>query len=168
MIAFLFGAIGKIYDDITDLHIYIHPHIDLTLRICIAALYAAIAYNDFSFALITTIFAITTNGVDSPYWSTFALIGGLLCITAFILDNTAVDWILFSGVAIGGAIIANIEDSTFPEETSIAKIASRIIGVLIISIILLFPIDINYIRKLLEICIGGLVISIPTEIFMLY
>jgi hypothetical protein len=167
MIAFLFGAIGKIYDDITDLHIYIHPHIEWILRILIVALYVAIAYNDIPFALITTIFAITTNGVDSPYWSAFTLIGALSCISAFMIDNTDVDWLIFSGIAIGGILIANIEDSTFPEETSIAKIASRIIGALIIGIILLMPIDITYIVKLLEICMGGLVISIPTEIFML-
>ena len=163
---FLFGAIGKIYDDIVDLHIYIPSAAEIALQAILIILYIASAYNDFSFALITTIFALTTYGVDTPYWRLYSIIGIALC---FIAPGHVV-WPLFTILTIGGIIVTNLEDVTFPEEVSVKKAITRIIGLLFLTMILpiIHDLDILYLTKLVLIILGALIISIPTQIFMLY
>lgn len=178
--SFLFGCIGKIIDDIDDNKLNINPFILDTLKSLNICLFTLASQNDFLFLFSTFILSLFGAGIDNNYWKSFIFISLFLSIIYFSpIDN----WPLF--ILILGLIIIStrIEEDIFPEEFSIKKLFTRILGFILFAAIYFISIpgilskisnysihttNINYIRKLILIGLGGLSISVISQIYFLW
>jgi hypothetical protein len=180
LFSYLFGCIGKIIDDIDDNKLNINPFILDTLKSLNICLFTLASQNDFLFSFSTFILSLFGAGIDNNYWKSFIFISLFLSIIYFSsIDNFPL-FILIMGIII---ISTRIEENTFPEEFSIKKLFTRILGFIIfitiyfisssefltkISNYSIQTTNINYIRKLILIALGGLSISIISQIYFLW
>ncbi len=180
LFSFLFGSIGKIVDDIDDNKLNINPFIIEALKSLNICLFTLASTNDFLFSFSTFILSLFGAGIDNNYWKSFILISLFLSIIYFSeIDNLPL-FILIIGVII---FSTHFEEKLFLEEFSTKKLLTRIIGFIFFIIIyfILSPkglskisnysiqtTNINYIFKLILIALGGLIISIFSQIYYLW
>ena len=173
--SFIVGAIGKIIDDIEDLDIKINPIIIDTLKSITISSYTLISYNDFAFAIISLFISLFTYGIDTTFWKSFIVLSLFLSIQSYI-TNTYIYYPFVIFFIIIGIIVSNIEDRMFKEEKSYKKLYSRFIGLIGLCIIYLSPIlsylelwfgNIIFLEKIIMICIGGLFVSIISQVIQL-
>ena len=176
---FLIGATGKFIDDIDDNNIQFNLYFKECLKSVNIVLFTLVSKNDFLFSFATFILSIFGAGIDTYYWKSFIAISLFLSILYFSLDN---NWTLFFFIIILIIISSHFEEKQFPEEFSIKKLFTRIIGFIFFLSILYIPIsdllskifnysiyipNIIYIRKLILIALGGLSVSIISQIYFL-
>lgn len=162
--AFLVGVSGKVIDEIDDQQLKINEPFTQALKSLNICLLTLASRNDFLFALSTLILALCGAGVDTYYWKSFIVVGIVLSTIYFsAVQISAAYWLLFIFMV---GIITHVEEAAFPEEYSIKKLISRVSALIVCGAIFLLPgIFIpNYIRKLILIAIGGLVVSIISQI----
>jgi hypothetical protein len=174
----LIGVIGKLYDDIEDLHIDTTPFVKDTLKSLTIMFYALISYNDFAFSLTTFFITLLTRGIDNSFWKSFLIPSFILCIISYFSSNSINYIFLFIAIC-SMIIVSNIEDKLYPEEYSYKKLITRVIGLIgFIGVLYLYKMDIikniiegygnfEYIEKIIYICIGGLIISNLSQVYNL-
>lgn len=174
---FLIGISGKIIDEIDDQQLNFNQFFTHSLKSLNICLFTLASKNDFLFSFSTLILSIFGAGVDTFYWKSFIIVSIFLSIIYFShIDN----WPLF--IFILGLIIIStrVEENTFPEEYSIKKLICRILGLIIFTTMLFIPnifkkynifystTNITYIRKLILIALGGLIVSVFFQIYFLF
>lgn len=176
ILPFLIGATGKIIDDIDDIHLPISSLFKESLKTINVCLFTLTGQNDFLFSFSTLILSVFGAGIDTDYWKSFIFVSLILCIIYFSpIDN----WPLFI-LIISVILVSTIfEENQFPEEFSIKKLITRLLGFIVFLGVLIIPgtkicnysfktTNINYIRKLILIALGGLFISIIFQIYFLW
>lgn len=176
IIPFLIGFSGKIVDEIDDQNLSINNFFTESLKSLNMCFFTLASKNDFLFSFSTLILSLFGAGIDTLYWKSFITISIFLSILYFSqIDN----WPLFIVILITIIISTRAEENSFPEEYSVKKLLSRIIGLIFFSGTLLLPIilkkynisvsttNITYIRKLILIALGGLIASIFFQIYFL-
>lgn len=174
---FLIGISGKIIDEIDDQKLNISNIFIQSLKSLNVCLFTLASKNDFLFSFLTLILSLFGAGIDTFYWKSFIIISIFLSIIYFsAIDN----WSLFIFIISIIIISTHFEENSFPEEYSIKKLISRVLGLIILSGILLIPkilkkydiyystTNITYIRKLILIALGGLIASIFFQIYFLF
>jgi hypothetical protein len=174
---FLTGFTGKIIDEIDDQKLNSSPILKEILKSLNICLFTLTCNNDFLFSFSTLILSVFGAGIDTEYWKSFIVISILLSIINYSqIDNFPL--LLFILLLI--IISTRIEDNSFPEEYSTKKLLSRIFGLVCIAVLYFLPTilkknnivinttDINYIRKLILIALGGLTISICFQLYYLF
>lgn len=174
---FLIGASGKIIDEIDDNKIHINSLVYESLKSINICFYTVSCKDDFLFSFSTFILSLFGAGIDTIFWKSFVFIGLFLSIIYLSpIDN----WPLFIAIILLIIVSTQFEENKFPEEFSIKKLISRIFGLCCLILILSLPhilkkydiifstTNINYIRKLILIAIGGLVVSIISQIYFLW
>jgi hypothetical protein len=176
IIPFFIGFTGKIIDEVDDQKLNFDPLFKETLKSLNVCLFTLTSKNDFLFAFSTLILSLFGAGIDTYYWKSFIAISILLSIIYY----TSVDnWPLFILVLSLIILSTRIEENSFPEEYSVKKLLSRIFGLLCIGLFYFVPTilkkydislnttDVNYIRKLILIALGGLLASIVFQLYFL-
>lgn len=174
---FLIGVFGKIIDEIDDNKLNTNTFLYESLKSLNICFYTLACKNDFLFAFSTFILSIFGAGIDTFFWKTFIIIGLILSIIYLTpVDN----WPLFILIISIIIISTHIEEKSFPEEFSIKKLITRIVGLILLSVIYFIPniskifnysittTNITYISKLILIALGGLFISIISQIYFLW
>ena len=183
MYALLTGIFGKIYDDIIDCHIQHIPAILIeSLKGLVITFTVLACIGDVSFSILITAFALATYGVDNEFWASFAVIGLVMILSTGFNEFSTNPFVLALFI-IASIIIANWEDRAFPEEYSKKKLIIRSLGFIVfIGAWFILPYivstnavnsiinigDIDFIYKSMEVVIGGLAISICSQIYGLY
>jgi hypothetical protein len=174
---FLIGATGKFIDEIDDNKLRINSLLYESLKSMNICFYTLSCKDDFLFTFSTFILSLFGAGIDTIFWKSFIFIGLFLSILYISpIDNLP----LFIAIIILIILSTQYEENKFPEEFSIKKLISRIFGLVSLSIILSLPYilkkydiifsttNINYIRKLILIALGGLSVSIISQIYFLF
>jgi hypothetical protein len=175
---FLIGFSGKIIDDNDDQKLNLNQVLIQSLQSLNVCLFTLTSKDDFLFSFSTLILSIFGAGVDTYYWKSFILISIFLSIHYFSpVDN----WPLFILIITVIIISTHLEENSFPEEYSIKKLISRVLGLIVFSGVLILPPillkkydivistpNITYIRKLILIGLGGIVDSIFSQLFFLF
>lgn len=180
--AILFGSIGKIIDDIDDLNIIQFPFLKECLKNIHIMLFTILCSGDFTFSFISLSLALFGAGVDNIYWRSFIIVSFILSIMYYShIENIKLVLLIIVIIVIS----TRVEEKIYTEEFSISKFISRIIGFAILCSLYFIPSkyyisaifgdnyyievkNINYISKLLLIAIGGLGISVITQIYLLF
>ena len=171
------GISGKIIDELIDNNISSNPiYLDVLKSIHIS-LFTLTAKNDFLFSFSTLILSLFGAGVDTNFWKSFIALSFIFSILYLSpVDN----WSLFIFILLLITYFTHIEEKTFQEEYSIKKLLFRVLALIFFTGIYLLPFivkkynfiiittNINYIRKLILIAIGGLIISIMYQIYFLF
>lgn len=173
----LIGISGKIIDEIDDQKLNISGIFIQSLKSLNVSLFTLASKNDFLFSFSTLILSLFGAGIDTFYWKSFIIISIFLSIIYFTpVDN----WPLFLAIISIIIISTHFEENSFPEEYSIKKLISRVLGLIIFSGVLFIPTilkkydiyysttNITYIRKLILIALGGLISSIFFQIYFLF
>lgn len=180
----LIGITGKIYDDIEDQKLTINPLITESLKSINLLFYTLTSKSDFMFSLSTFIMAALGAGIDNLFWKSFILIAIILSIISFTTFTTT-NWKFFLVMISIVLILTHIEEQVFPEEYSIKKLISRILGIIIFASIYFIPSsyyiqkifgneyyietgNINYFNKLILVVLGGLITSVISQIYFLF
>lgn len=178
------GITGKIYDDIEDQKLTINPLITESLKSINLLFYTLTSKSDFMFSLSTFIMAALGAGIDNLFWKSFILIAIILSIISFTTFTTT-NWKFFLVMISIVLILTHIEEQVFPEEYSIKKLISRILGIIIFASIYFIPSsyyiqkifgneyyietgNINYFNKLILVVLGGLITSVISQIYFLF
>lgn len=173
---FLIGATGKVIDDIDDINLPIGSLFKESLKSINVCLFTLTGKNDFLFSFATLILSVFGAGIDTDYWKSFIFISLILCILYFSpIDN----WPLFILIISVILVSTIIEEKQCPEEFSFKKLITRLLGFIVFLGVLIIPgtkilnysfqtTNINYIRKLILIALGGLFISIISQIYFLW
>jgi hypothetical protein len=174
---FLIGISGKIIDEIDDQQLQFNELFTYSLKSLNVCLFTLASKNDFLFSFATLILSIFGAGVDTFYWKSFIIVSIFLSIIYFSpVDN----WQLFLFILTIIIITTQIEEYKFPEEYSLKKLISRILGLIVFIIVLFIPkilqkyniyfstTNITYIRKLILIALGGLIVSIFSQLYFLF
>jgi hypothetical protein len=175
----LFGIFGKLLDDIDDNNIIIDLYYKEILKSLNIVLFTLASKDDFLFSFSTFILSIFGAGVDTLYWKSFTYISLFLSILYF---SSNINWPLFILIIIIIIYITHLEENAFPEEISYKKLITRISGFIFFLLLRYLPINsilsvfnytvhinnIEYIHKLILIALGGIFVSIITQIYNLY
>lgn len=177
LFSFLIGATGKIIDEIDDNKLRINSLFYESLKSMNICFYTVSCKDDFLFSFSTFILSLFGAGIDTIFWKSFVFIGLFLSIIYLSpIDN----WPLFIAIILLIIVSTQFEENKFPEEFSIKKLISRIFGLFGLILILSLPhilkkydivfntTNINYIRKLILIALGGLSVSIISQIYFLF
>ncbi len=171
------GALGKIYDDIEDLHIPVNTFIVDSLKALIIASYVLLSYNDLAFSIVTLFMSIFTYGIDNSFWKSFIPLSFFMTILSYYTSDKAICIPLLIFFILFGIILSNIEDRVFKEEASYRKLYTRLGGLIALIIVYFSPIlplihtiipNTLFIEKILLICIGGLFASIISQVLQLH
>ena len=171
------GALGKIYDDIEDLHIPVNTFIVDSLKTLIIASYVLLSYNDLAFSIVTLFMSIFTYGIDNSFWKSFIPLSFFMTILSYYTSDKAICVPLLIFFILFGIILSNIEDRVFKEEASYRKLYTRLGGLIALSILYFSPIlplihtiipNTYFIEKIVLICIGGLFASIISQVLQLH
>lgn len=182
LFSFLVGVTGKVYDDIEDLNLNINDLYKECFKSLNIVFYTIACRNDFMFSFATLCLALFGAGVDNNYWKSFAIISLILSILYFSKPDNIPLFILIILLII---ISTRIEETVYTEEFSIRKLLSRILGLLIFILILFVPSsfyiqkifgneyyietsNLLYIRKLILIAVGGLMVSVISQLYFLF
>lgn len=177
---FLIGASGKIIDEIDDNNLNINSLLYESLKSINICFYTLSCKNDFLFSFSTFTISLLGAGIDTLFWKSFVFIGLFLSILYLSpIDN----WPLFILITTIIIISTRIEENAFPEEFSIKKLLTRLVGFIFFAGIFflssseylskicnysIHTTNITYIRKLILIAMGGLCISIISQIYFLF
>ena len=171
------GALGKIYDDIEDLHIPVNTFIVDSLKALIIASYVLLSYNDLAFSIVTLFMSIFTYGIDNSFWKSFIPLSFFMTILSYYTSDKAICIPLLIFFILFGIILSNIEDRVFKEEASYRKLYTRLGGLIALSILYVSPIlplihtiipNTLFIEKIVLICIGGLFASVISQVLQLH
>lgn len=171
------GALGKICDDIEDLHIPVNAFILETLKTLVIASYVLLSYNDLSFSILTLFLSLLTYGIDNSFWKSFIPLGIFMTILSYFTSDKSVCIPLLIFFIFFGTLLSNIEDKVFREEASYRKLYTRLFGLIVLSIVFISPVlpilhnlfhNTLFIEKIILICIGGLTVSVISQILQLH
>jgi hypothetical protein len=183
LFSLLVGVSGKIYDDIEDNNLNINSFYKECFKSLNIVFYTVACKNDFMFSFSTLCLALFGAGIDNNYWKSFAIIALILSILYYSKPDNIPLFILIIILII---ISTRVEEKLYTEEFSLGKLISRIIGLIIFGFILFVPSsyyiqkifgnnyyiesssNLLYIRKLMLIAVGGLIVSIISQIYFLY
>jgi hypothetical protein len=182
LFSFLVGVTGKVYDDIEDLDLNINDLYKECFKSLNIVFYTVACKNDFMFSCATLCLALFGAGVDNNYWKSFSIISLFLSILYFSKPDNIPLFILVLLLII---VSTHIEEKIYTEEFSIRKLVSRLFGLIVFGAILLVPSsyyiqkifgnnyyletsNISYIHKLIFIAVGGLFVSIISQIYFLF
>lgn len=175
--SFIVGALGKIYDDIEDLHIPVNTFILETLKTLVITSYVLLSYNDLSFSILTLFLSLLTHGIDNSFWKSFIPLGIFMTIISYFTSDKSVCIPLLIFFIFFGTILSNIEDKVFREEASYRKLYTRLFGLIVLSVIFISPVlpmlhnlfyNTLFIEKIILICIGGLAASVISQVLQLH